>query len=78
MGGRRREALDRILILNQRHLEAVPRDYCAHYNDERPHRSRKLRPPSYRGDPTPVGGQIKRLTRLGGLLSSYEVVAQAA
>ena len=79
VGSCRREALDWMLILNQCHLEAVLREYCAHYNDERPHRSQNLRPPSYRGDPpTPVGGHIKRTTRLGGLLSSYGIVAQAA
>ncbi len=38
VGSCRREALDRMLILNQRHLEAVLRQYCIHYNDERPHR----------------------------------------
>jgi putative transposase len=78
IGSCRREALDWMLILNQRHLEAVLREYCAHYNDERPHRSRKLRPPSYRELTNPVGGHIKRTIRLGGLLSSYRAVEPAA
>jgi len=67
-----------MLIVNQRHLEAVLRQYCIHYNDERPHRSRNLRSPC-RGDPTtPIGGQVERTIRLAGLLSSYQVVAPAA
>ena len=79
VGSCRREALDRMLILNQRHLEAVPSEYCVHYNDERPHRNRNLRSPSCRGDPAaPIGGQIERTIRLGGLLSNYRLGALAA
>jgi len=40
----RRECLDWMLIVSQRHLEAVLGEYCAHCNDERPHRSCGLRP----------------------------------
>jgi len=59
--------------------EAVLREYCLHYNDERPHRNRNLRPPSCRGDPsTSIGGEVERAIRLGGLLSSYRVAAPAA
>ena len=79
VGSCRREALDRMLILNQRHLEAVLRQYCMHYNDERPHRSRNLRPPSCRGDPAaPIAGRVVRTIRLGGLLGNYKVVPEAA
>jgi len=39
IGSCRRECLDRILILNQRHLEAVLGEYCLHFNQERPHRA---------------------------------------
>ncbi len=38
-------------FVNQRHLEAVLHEHYLHYNDERPHRSRNLRPPASRGDP---------------------------
>ena len=76
IGSCRRECLDWMLIGNQRHLEAVLREYCLHYNTERPHRSRNLRPPASRGDPvTPTDGQVERSTRLGGLLSAYRLAA---
>ena len=39
VGTIRRELLDRILIINQRHATAVLRQYELHYNDHRPHRS---------------------------------------
>ena len=79
IGSCRRECLDRMLIVNQRHLEAVLQEYCLHYNDERPHRSLNLRPPAARGDPVgQVSGQATRMVRLGGLLSAYRRVCLAA
>ena len=79
IGSCRRECLDRMLILNQRHLEVVLREYCMHYNEARPHRSRSLRPPASRGDPIPqIAGRVERRTRLGGLLSEYYCEAAAA
>ena len=79
IGSCRRECLDRTLILNQRHLEVVLREYCMHYNEARPHRSRSLRPPASRGDPIPqIAGRVERRTRLGGLLSEYYCEAAAA
>jgi transposase InsO family protein len=44
VGSARRECLDWMLIVSPRHLQAVLGEYCAHYNDERPHRSCGLRP----------------------------------
>ena len=70
------DARYRMLILSHRHLETVIREYTAHYNEERPHRSRALRPPASRGDPPPQpGNTINRDERLGGLLASYSVAA---
>ena len=45
VGTLRRECLDRILIINRRHLEHVLRLYTTHYNRHRPHRSLSLQPP---------------------------------
>ena len=38
IGTLRRELLDRMLIVNHRHLETVLAEYVAHFNDHRPHR----------------------------------------
>ena len=79
IGSCRRDCLDWMLIVNQRHLQAVLSEYCAHYNDERPHRSRNLRPPASFGNPTlSASGRIERNTRLGGLLSEYRYAPAVA
>ena len=39
VGSIRRELLDRILIINQRHAAAVLEEYTHHYNTHRPHRT---------------------------------------
>jgi putative transposase len=80
IGSCRRECLDWMLIASEGHLRRVLKEYVLHYNDERPHRSRDLRPPSSRGDPTcrRQGDTIKKRQRLGGLLSHYSVDLLAA
>ena len=42
----RREALDWLLVLNDRHLRCILKEYVEHYNRARPHRSLDLRPPT--------------------------------
>jgi transposase InsO family protein len=77
IGTLRRELLDRILILNRRHLETVLAEYVAHFNDHRPHRTlhqvaplKPLSPPTSPPNPHP-----RRRDRLAGLIHEY---AQAA
>jgi putative transposase len=72
IGSCRRECLDRMLVVNQRHLDEILREYCAHYNHERPHRSRNLMAPASRGDPQlPAAGRLLKTSRLGGLINEY-------
>ena len=79
IGSCRRECLDWMLTVSERHLQAVLDCYREHYNDERPHRSRGLQPPSSRSDPVAVeAGMVLRRVRLGGLLSEYYRGAVAA
>ncbi|MEV1004029.1 integrase core domain-containing protein [Nonomuraea sp. NPDC050202] len=51
IGTLRRELLDRILILNERHLALVLQEYLIHYNGHRPHQSRHQRPPDIATQP---------------------------
>ncbi len=77
VGTLRRECLDRILIVNRRHLEQVLRHYTAHYNRHRPHRSLSLQPP----DQAPAvlvrapAIHIHKHEVLGGLINEYKAAA---
>ena len=77
IGTLRRELLDRMLIINRRHLTAVLAEYVAHYNHHRPHRAlnqaaplRSLPPPASRSQI-----HLRRRDLLGGLIHEYAQVA---
>jgi putative transposase len=76
VGTIRRELLDRILIINQRHATAALRQYELHYNDHRPHRALGQAAP-LRPLPHPTRAEInnvRRRDRLGGLVHEYQQV----
>ena len=76
VGTIRRELLDRILIVNQRHAALVLREYELHYNDHRPHRTGQAAPLRPLPDHARTGiNDVCRRDRLGGLLHEYEQVA---
>jgi transposase InsO family protein len=73
----RNECLDHLLVFGRRHLEQILRDYLAHYNTERPHRSLALAAPARnleeaRGSPP---AEIRRRDVLGGLIHEYHAAA---
>jgi len=77
VGTIRRELLDRMLILGQRHLETVLAGYVAHYNEHRPHRAFGQASPLTAVPPTAPTGDVRvvRVDRLGGLIHEYAQVA---
>jgi putative transposase len=77
MGTVRRALLDRVLIINRRHLKTVLAKYVAHVNDHRPHRTLNQAAP-LRPFPPPASSpqlHLRHHDRLGGLTHEY---AQAA
>jgi len=77
IGTLRRELLDRMLIINRRHLMVVLTEYVAHFNDHRPHRTlnqaaplRSLPPPASRSQI-----HLPRRDLLDGLIREYAQVA---
>jgi len=78
VGTLRRELLDRVLILDERHLHAVLTEYQAHYNMARPHQGIAQRVP-YDDPATPRSTvttdvdaqQIRRKPILNGLINEY-------
>jgi putative transposase len=77
VGTIRRELLDRLLIINQRHAAAVLHEFERHYNDHRPHRTLGQAAPARplpRRATTEIH-KIQRHDRLGGLVHEYQQVA---
>jgi transposase InsO family protein len=77
IGTVRRELVDRMLILNRRHLTAMLTEYVAHYNHHRPHRAlsqaaplKSLPPPA-----SPSQRHLRRRDLLDGLIHEYTQVA---
>jgi hypothetical protein len=71
----RRECLDHILVLGERHLERLLREYVTHYNRERPHRGLCLETPKPKPDTNCGDGRVLRVARLGGLINEYHRIA---
>src|SRR5262249_1398017 len=45
VGTRRRECLDHVIVVNERHLRAILSDFARYYNAHRPHQTPGLDPP---------------------------------
>ncbi len=78
VGTVRREVLDHLLVLGQRQLEAILREFVLHYHEARPHQGLGQRRPGELTATPPVGsssGPIIRRDRLGGLLHEYSRAA---
>jgi putative transposase len=81
VGTLRRELLDRVLILGERHLRAVLAEYQVHYNTARPHQGIAQRVPGGEHDSGHLTvadldrGRILRKQVVGGLINEYSRVA---
>ncbi len=77
VGTTRRECLDHVFVLNERHLQRIVDEFVAYYNHHRPHQSLGQRPPCpvapvSTGPPT---GEIVAEPVLGGLHHVYKLAA---
>jgi hypothetical protein len=76
VGTLRRECLDRVLILGERHLREVLDEYARHYNGHRPHQGRQQEPPLRQpGRAVDITARIERRKVLAGLISEYRRAA---
>jgi transposase InsO family protein len=76
IGTHRRECLDHVIAVDERHLQALLAEYVEYYNHDRPHRTLRLEPPQPQGRPR--AGPIRAVRArpvLGGLHHAYEPVA---
>ncbi len=76
IGTLRRECLDHLIVLNERHLLRLLREYVRHYNAKRPHRTLALDAPDGRPpQAVPESGRLVSHPVLGGLHHEYEWAA---
>ena len=72
VGTLRRECLDHVLILGERHLREVLAEYARHYNGHRPHQGLQQESPFHQpGRVVDVTARIERRKVLGGLVNEY-------
>jgi putative transposase len=71
IGSIRRECLDHLIVLNERQLWRILREYFAYYNEVRPHQSLERNAPVPREVEPPARGKIISLPQVGGLHHRY-------
>ncbi len=76
VGTLRRECLDHVLILGERHLRNVLAEFAGHYNGHRPHQGLQQEPPLRQpGRTVDITARIERRQVLSGLISEYRRAA---
>ena len=75
IGSIRRECLDQVIVINERHLRRLLRSYLVYYNDTRPHQSLGNDSPRRRDIQSVPSGRIVTVPEVGGLHHRYQRVA---
>ncbi len=75
IGSIRRECLDHVIVLNERHLKRVLSSYFDYYHRCRPHLSLERNAPRPRPIQPPNQGQVIALPQVGGLHHRYQRAA---
>jgi transposase InsO family protein len=75
IGSIRRDILDQVIVLNERHLRRLLRSYVDYYHRWRVHRSLDMDAPVPRPIHPPELGPVRKLPEVGGLHHHYERVA---
>lgn len=71
VGTLRRELLDHVIVIGERHLLRLLREYIAYCNGDRPHLLLDADTPAGRGVEPPTLGKVVALPRAGGLHHRY-------
>ena len=75
IGSIRRECLDHITALNERHLRRTLKSYVAYYNHTRTHLALNKDAPIPRPTASTSGGDVVAIPEVGGLHHRYERLA---
>ncbi len=75
IGSVRRECLDNVVVLGERHLRRILEDYLSHYHSWRCHQFLEMDCPEPRAVQPPEGGEVVEIREAGGLYRHYERAA---
>jgi transposase InsO family protein len=75
LGSVRRECLDHVLVLGDRHLQRVLSEYTVYFNGERPHQGLAQQVPTGAGQPANTNGRVVETPVLGGFHHAYRRAA---
>jgi len=75
IGSIRRECLENVVVLSERHLRRILQDYLAHYHNWRCHQSLEMDCPEPRSVQPPEVGEVVKVSEAGGLYRHYERMA---
>src|ERR1035441_7902863 len=75
VGNCRRDLLDHVIVISERHLKRLMNDYVCYYHDDRTHLSLAKGTPGFREavSRSDVGSKIIAMPRLGGLHHRYDL-----
>jgi len=72
IGSIRRECLDHVIVLNERHLKRILTDYFSYYHNDRAHLSLNRNSPTPRDVEPPSDGEVVSIPMIGGLHHRYK------
>ena len=75
IGSIRRECLDHVIVLNERHLCRILSEYFDYYHNSRPHLSLDRNSPTPRAVELPSQGKVISTAQVGGLHHRYSRAA---
>ena len=78
VGNCRRDLLDQVIVLNERHLQRLMREYIRYYHEDRTHLALAKATPADRAaekSAPEAGRKIVARPRLGGLHHRYDLAA---
>jgi transposase InsO family protein len=77
VGNCRRDLLDHVIVLNERHMRRLMKGYIRYYHDDRTHLSLAKGTPNSREavSRSDAGSKIIAMPRLGGLHHRYDLAA---
>lgn len=77
VGSCRRDLLDHVIVLNERHVKRLMNEYVSYYHDDRTHLGLGEQTPMERkvSEGTRASGKVISMPRLGGLHHRYDLAA---